>query len=362
MIGFSDETYIDIASGNGGHGAVSFHREKFVPKGGPDGGDGGKGGDVIFVVKNNLRTLAHLKKKRTFRAENGRNGGGDNCTGRDGNNILISVPNGTVIKNAETGKVIKDLTGLESFTILRGGRGGKGNSHFKTSRHQTPRFAQEGEEGKEMRIGVELKLIADIGLVGFPNAGKSSLINAITNATSEVAPYPFTTKIPHLGMLRIYGEDVLIADIPGLLEGSSEGRGMGIKFLKHIERTHSLAFLIDLSEENALTAFDILLEELSTYSHKLSEKSRIVIGTKMDIEGTAEVLEELKKKYPNEKVLPLSVFDKELLHEIQKELLILRNTGVENIKDSGEKSIVVSAKEEFLPMNIPEGAVFRDEP
>lgn len=350
MVGFSDETYIDIASGNGGNGAVSFHREKFVPKGGPDGGNGGKGGDVVFVVKDNLRTLLHLKKVRTFRAENGGNGSGDNCTGRDGNDIVIAVPPGTVLKKADTGEVIKDLTGLTTYTLLYGGQGGKGNAHFKTSRHQTPRFAQDGERGVEMRIGVELKLIADIGLVGFPNAGKSSLINAVTNSTSEVAPYPFTTKIPYLGMLRLYNEDVLIADIPGLLEGSSEGRGMGIKFLKHIERTHSLAFLIDMSSENALDAFDILLEELKAYSSLLLQKKRVLIGTKMDIDGTQDTFKAFKKKYKNEKVLPLSVFDKTKLLNVQKEFLSLKNAD-EKTTSSGE----------FQKLNIPDGVVFRDD-
>ena len=358
MIGFSDETYIDIASGSGGHGAVSFHREKFVPKGGPDGGDGGKGGDVIFVIKDNLRTLSHLKKTRSYKAQNGQNGSSCNCTGKDGENIYISVPNGTILKNASTGKIIKDLTGLKEYTLLKGGRGGKGNAHFKTSRFQTPRFAQDGEEGKEMRVGVELKLIADVGLVGFPNAGKSSLINAITNATSEVAPYPFTTKIPHLGMLRLHGEDVLIADIPGLLEGSSEGRGMGIKFLKHIERTHSLAFLIDVSDENALAAFDILLSELNAYSHKLAEKNRIVIATKLDIDGTDDVYKKLKKRLKNEKVYPLSVFNKDMLKSVEEALLTLRNNSEEMSREAIEKR----EKDKFQSLNHREGVVFRDEP
>lgn len=351
MIGFSDETYIDVASGHGGKGAVSFHREKFVPKGGPDGGNGGKGGDVIFVVKNNLRTLLHLKKIRTFRAENGYPGGGDNCTGRDGKDVVIPVPPGTILKKADTGEVIKDLTGLEVYTFLRGGQGGKGNAHFKTSRFQTPRFSGDGEEGVEVRLGVELKLIADIGLVGFPNAGKSSLINAITNSTSEVAPYPFTTKIPYLGMLRLYDEDVLIADIPGLLEGSSEGKGMGIKFLKHIERTNALAFLVDMTSENALEAFDILLKELRAYSPLLSEKKRILIGTKMDEEGAKETFKAFKKKYKSEKVLPLSVYDKKALLEVEKVFVALKS-GTD---------IDAKPKSDFKKLDIPEGVVFRDE-
>lgn len=350
MIGFSDETYIDIASGNGGNGAVSFHREKFVPKGGPDGGNGGKGGNVVFVVKNNLRTLLHLKKVRTFRAENGSPGSGDNCTGRDGKDIYINVPPGTVLKNADTGEVIKDLTGFSSYTLLYGGQGGKGNAHFKTSRHQTPRFAQDGEKGVEMRLGVELKLIADIGLVGFPNAGKSSLINAITNSTSEVASYPFTTKIPYLGMLKIYDEDILIADIPGLLEGASKGKGMGIKFLKHIERTHSLAFLVDMTDENYLSAFDILLKELNEYSPSFLQKQRVLIGTKMDCDGAKDTFKEFKKKYKKETVLPLSVFDKTMLLNVEKEFFKLKN-------ESEEPTV----SKDFQKLNIPSDVVFRDE-
>ena len=208
MFGFSDETYIDVASGNGGNGCVSFHREKFIPKGGPDGGDGGKGGDVVFVVKDNLRTLGHLKMVRVYKAENGRPGQGDRCFGRSGADIEIPVPPGTVIKDAETGEIIKDLTGEKRWVFLKGGKGGLGNWHFRSSTRQTPRFAQPGEKGVEMRIGVELLVIADIGFVGFPNAGKSSLLNLLTNARSKVAGYPFTTKIPQLGAMRYDGQDI----------------------------------------------------------------------------------------------------------------------------------------------------------
>ncbi len=318
MFGFSDETYIDVQSGDGGAGCVSFRREKYVPKGGPDGGDGGNGGDVVFVVKNNLRTLGHLKMVRVYRAENGRGGQGARMYGRNGRDTEIPVPPGTVIKNAETGEIIKDLTGLERFVFLKGGKGGLGNWHFRTSTHQTPRFAQSGEKGVQMRIGVELLVIADIGFVGFPNAGKSSLLNLLTNARSKVAGYPFTTKIPQLGVMRIWDSDIVLADIPGIIEGASAGMGMGFKFLRHISRTKGLAYLIDLSDENFQDAFDILRSELEKYSPDLVSKPSVVIGTKIDEEGAEEHFEELRKKYgARYTVLPLSIYDDSLLEPVR---------------------------------------------
>ena len=318
MFGFSDETYIDIASGNGGNGCVSFRREKFVAKGGPDGGDGGKGGDLVFVVKNNLRTLAHLKIIRTFRAENGHNGSGARCYGRAGNDMEIPVPPGTVIKDAQTGEVIKDLTGEERFVFLKGGRGGLGNWHFRSSTRQTPRFAQPGESGVEMRVGLELLVIADIGFVGFPNAGKSSLINMLTNARSKVAPYPFTTKIPQLGMMRYNGNDIVLADIPGIIEGASQGAGMGFKFLKHIARTGGLAYLIDCSQDDCLDKYDLLRNELGSYSQELLEKKEIIIGTKMDEENAPENFEKLKAKYPDKDCYSMTILDEQTVKPIMK--------------------------------------------
>ncbi|NCC63215.1 MAG: GTPase ObgE [Spirochaetia bacterium] len=308
MFGFSDETYIDVASGNGGNGCVSFRREKYVPKGGPDGGDGGRGGDVVFVVKQNLRTLAHLKLVRTFRAENGKNGMGDRCYGRDGADIEIPVPPGTVIKDAQSGQIIKDLTSLDRWVFLTGGRGGQGNYHFRTATRQAPRFAQSGEKGVETRVGVELLVIADIGFVGFPNAGKSSLLNMLTNARTKVAGYPFTTKIPQLGMMRYDEHDIVLADIPGLIEGASEGAGMGIKFLRHISRTSGLAFIIDLSDDRYFDAYDTLCKELASFEPQLLEKQQVIIGTKIDEPGTTERLKELKEKYPDKDVLGLCVY------------------------------------------------------
>ena len=318
MFGFSDETYIDIASGNGGNGCVSFRREKFVEKGGPDGGDGGKGGDLVFVVKDNLRTLAHLKIIRTFRAENGKNGSGARCYGRNGNDMEIPVPPGTVIKDANTGEIIKDLTGVDRFVFLKGGRGGLGNYHFRTSTRQAPKFAQPGEPGIEMRVGLELLVIADIGFVGFPNAGKSSLMNMLTNARSKVASYPFTTKIPQLGMMRLGDQDVVLADIPGIIEGASQGAGMGFKFLKHIARTGGLAYLVDMSEPDCLDKYELLRHELETYSPELVQKKEVLIGTKLDEEGAPENFERFKAKYSDKTVFGMSIFDEDSVKPIMK--------------------------------------------
>lgn len=336
MFGFSDETYIDVSSGNGGAGCVSFHREKFVPKGGPDGGDGGKGGDVVFVVKDNLRTLGHLKAVRVYKAENGHNGQGDRCFGRNGKDIEIPVPPGTVLRNAETGELIKDLTGLDRFVFLKGGKGGLGNWHFRTAVRQAPKFAQPGEKGVSMRIGVELQIIADIGFVGFPNAGKSSLLNLLTNARSKVAGYPFTTKIPQLGVMRYDDKDIVLADIPGILEGASTGLGMGIKFLKHISRTNGLAYLIDVSDERYLDAFDILKRELAEFSPDLAAKDSVIIVTKMDEgEDASSRFSEIRSKYADMTVLPLSIYMDELLEPVKQAFIYLARGQEEKEEGNG---------------------------
>ena len=340
MFGFSDETYIDVQSGDGGAGCVSFRREKFVPKGGPDGGDGGRGGDVVFVVRENLRTLGHLKMVRVYRAENGRSGQGARMYGRDGRDVEIPVPPGTVIKNAETGEIIKDLSDCDRFVFLKGGKGGLGNWHFRTATHQTPRFAQPGEKGEAMRIGVELLVIADIGFVGFPNAGKSSLLNLLTNARSKVAGYPFTTKIPQLGVMRIYDRDVVLADIPGIIEGASEGQGMGFKFLRHISRTKGLAYLVDLSDERYLEAYDILKGELEKYSPELAMKPSLLIGTKIDEDGAEERFRLLEEKYSSRMtVLSLTIYDDSLLEPVKAAFAALAGMTGES-KDPGFTSVM----------------------
>ena len=336
MFGFSDETYIDVASGNGGNGCVSFHREKFVPKGGPDGGDGGKGGDVVFVVRENLRTLGHLKMVRTYRAENGRPGQGDRCFGRNGADIEIPVPPGTVIKDAQTGEIIKDLTGETRWVFLKGGRGGLGNWHFRSATRQTPRFAQPGEKGQEMRVGVELLVIADIGFVGFPNAGKSSLLNMLTNARSKVAGYPFTTKIPQLGAMRYDSQDIILADIPGIIEGASRGAGMGFKFLRHISRTKGLAFFIDLSDESCLDSYDILCGELGTYAPALLEKPQVIIASKLDEDGAQERLEALRSRLAGKDIHPLSIYMDETVEDVKQAFIhLVATSGIVEDEEGG---------------------------
>ena len=336
MFGFSDETYIDVASGNGGNGCVSFHREKFVPKGGPDGGDGGKGGDVVFVVRDNLRTRGHLKMVRTYRAENGRPGQGDRCFGRNGADIEIPVPPGTVIKDAQTGEIIKDLTGETRWVFLKGGRGGLGNWHFRSATRQTPRFAQPGEKGQEMRVGVELLVIADIGFVGFPNAGKSSLLNMLTNARSKVAGYPFTTKIPQLGAMRYDSQDIILADIPGIIEGASRGAGMGFKFLRHISRTKGLAFFIDLSDESCLDSYDILCGELDTYAPALLEKPQVIIASKLDEDGAPERLEALRARLAGKDIHPLSIYMDETVEDVKQAFIhLVATSGIVEDEEGG---------------------------
>lgn len=335
MFGFSDETYIDVASGNGGNGCVSFRRELCVPKGGPDGGDGGRGGDVVFVVKPNLRTLDRLKMRRSYKAENGQNGGGARCFGRDGRDVIVEVPAGTVIKNAQTGEIIQDLTGMDRFVFLKGGKGGLGNWHFRSATRQTPRFAQKGQEGQSMRVGVELLLIADIGFVGYPNAGKSSLLNALTNARAKVAGYPFTTKIPQLGMMRYGDQDVVLADIPGLIDGASQGAGMGIKFLRHIARTKGLAFLIDVTDDRYLNAYDALCGELKAFNPEMMDKPSVIVATHMDGEHAEEHLAQLKKKYPDKEIVPICVFLDQGIEEVKQSFMRLANRGNEGVAQTG---------------------------
>jgi GTP-binding protein len=290
---FIDEAIITVRSGDGGNGCLSFRREKYVPLGGPDGGDGGKGGDVTLVSSQDRRTLYPFRFKHEFTAQRGGGGEGRQRTGKSGSDLVIEVPPGTIVRDAETGDIIKDfcLPG-ESFIIARGGRGGKGNTHFKSSTHRTPRFSQPGEAGEVKQLKLELKLLADVGIIGFPNAGKSTLISVISAARPKIADYPFTTLVPNLGVVKAGDrEPFVVADIPGLIAGAHTGAGLGIHFLRHIERTRMLVHLIDASAidpENPLEAYAAINTELSSYSPDLARKPQIIALNKLDLPGTEE--------------------------------------------------------------------------
>ena len=281
---FIDYAKIKLQAGNGGKGSIAFHREKYIDKGGPSGGDGGRGGNIIFKTNPNLHTLQDIRYKRIYKAKNGQSGGANKRTGKSGEDLIIHVPCGTIIKNIESQSIIKDLVKEnESHIICQGGIGGKGNFHFKSSTQQTPRFAQEGTKGQNLSIELELKVLADVGLVGLPNAGKSTLLSVMTTAKPKIADYPFTTLQPHLGIVK-YGEyqSFVMADIPGLIEGASEGKGLGHQFLKHIERNKILLFLIDVEEPNPNDIYNQLMDELVNFNKDLIDKDRIVVRTKID--------------------------------------------------------------------------------
>ena len=284
---FIDKVKILVKAGDGGDGAISFRREKYVANGGPNGGDGGKGGDVILKVKDNLNTLIDFRFHKHFRAQNGENGGIKNMAGKRGENLVIYLPRGTLVRDAESGKVIVDMFDKDAeYTLLRGGNGGKGNQHFASSRRQTPRFSQGGQKTKEHEIVLELKTIADVGLVGFPNVGKSTLLGAITEAKPKIANYHFTTLSPNLGVLKQFDKSCVLADIPGLIEGASEGVGLGHQFLRHIERTRLIVHIVDISGcegRNPQEDFVAINKELRAFSQVLSDLPQIVVLNKVDL-------------------------------------------------------------------------------
>ncbi len=281
---FIDYAKIIVKSGNGGDGHISFRREKYVPKGGPDGGNGGKGGDIIFVADSHMNTLLDFKYKRQYKAQNGSPGGKNRCTGANGEDLVIRVPMGTIIKNSINDEILADITELDyHYIIAKGGKGGKGNSEFATPTNQAPRYAEDGEQGIETEILLELKLIADVGIVGFPNSGKSTLISVISSAKPKIADYPFTTLIPNLGIVRIDNQkSFVVADIPGLIEGAHDGKGLGTQFLRHIERTKVLVILIDSQSENTRVDLKILLSELKSYNPEIVKKKKIICLSKID--------------------------------------------------------------------------------
>jgi GTP-binding protein len=294
---FIDQTTIHVKAGDGGHGCVAFRREKFVPKGGPSGGDGGTGGSVWIVASRRLNTLYHLKFQREWKGGRGQHGMGSNCSGHDGDDVTIELPIGSVVRDTVTNEILADLKeDGERVLAAKGGRGGWGNQHFATATRQAPRFAQDGNAGEERELFIELKLIADVGLIGLPNAGKSTLISVISAAKPKIADYPFTTLIPNLGVVSAdNSQTFVVADIPGLIEGAHEGHGLGDQFLRHVERCSVLVHLVDLSaNEDPATDAEVIARELELYSELLAKKPRIICGSKLDSEvpGNSEKLKE----------------------------------------------------------------------
>ncbi len=297
---FIDEARIYVKAGDGGNGCLAFRREKFVPHGGPSGGDGGRGGDVVFVASIHYNTLLHFRFNPEHKAQRGRHGEGSNRTGHDGTSIDVPVPVGTVVFDESTGELVHDFAiAGERFTIARGGRGGRGNARFATSTHQAPTEHEEGRPGEEKRLRLELKLLADVGLVGFPNAGKSTLISRISAARPKIADYPFTTLEPNLGVVDVGdGRTFVVADIPGLIEGAHQGSGLGIQFLRHVERTRVLVHLVDVSEitgRDPVNDFEVILRELASFSPEMAAKPMLLVASKIDVAQDGERVEALAR-------------------------------------------------------------------
>ena len=351
---FTDYVKIIAKAGNGGDGAVSFRREKYVAAGGPDGGDGGKGGSVYFEVDQDRNTLIDFRYQKKFKAENGKNGEGAHRFGKSGEDLVIKVPLGTIVKDSQTGKVLADLSELgQKELILAGGRGGKGNSHFATSTRQAPRFSQEGEKGEEKEFILELKLLADVGLLGFPNVGKSTLLSVVTDATPKIADYHFTTLEPNLGVVKgEYGDSFVIADIPGIIEGASQGIGLGIQFLRHIERTRLLLHVIDVSGiegRNPVQDFNTINEELKQYSEKLSQRKQIIVANKVDSMQDENLYQELEKmaKEKGLEIYKISAATKQGIKELMIRVAeVLRTLPKEDLVEIQKEEKVYTLQEE----------------
>lgn len=351
---FTDYVKIIVKAGNGGDGAVSFRREKYVAAGGPDGGDGGKGGSVYFEVDPDSNTLIDFRYQKKFKAENGKNGEGAHRYGKSGEDLVIKVPLGTIVKDAETGRVLADLSEQkQKELILAGGRGGKGNSHFATSTRQAPRFSQEGEKGEEKELILELKLLADVGLLGFPNVGKSTLLSVVTDATPKIADYHFTTLEPNLGVVKgEYGDSFVIADIPGIIEGASQGIGLGIQFLRHIERTRLLLHVIDVSGiegRNPVKDFETINEELKQYSEKLSQRKQIIVANKVDSMQDSILYEELEKmaKEKGLEIYKISAATGQGVKELMKHVSdVLKTLPKEDLIEIQKEEKIYTMKEE----------------
>ena len=347
---FIDTAKVFVKSGDGGNGAITFRREKYVPLGGPDGGDGGKGGSIIFRVDTGITTLLDFKYKKRFVAEDGEKGCGSKCYGKDGENLIIKVPMGTIIREAESNKIIADLSHKDQeLVLLRGGKGGKGNVKFATATKQAPHYAEPGMPGDELNIVLELKLLADVGLLGFPNVGKSTLLSMTTKAKPKIANYHFTTIKPNLGVVAVDGiEPFVMADIPGIIEGAAEGVGLGIQFLRHIERTRLLVHIVDISGIEGREPFDDFVkinEELKKYSVKLWDRPQIVVANKTDMLYDDNIFEEFKKKVQEmgfDKVFKMSAATNEGVDAVMKE-------AARMLKEIPVTELEISEDEMYIP-------------
>ena len=366
---FADRTRIFIQSGKGGDGHVSFRRELYVPNGGPDGGNGGRGGDVIFETDPGLNTLGDFRYNKKYKAESGQEGGKRRCTGKDGEDLILKVPEGTVIYDDDTGKILADMSGdNKRVIVLRGGRGGKGNMNYATSTMQAPQYAQPGQSAQELWIRLELKVIADVGLVGFPNVGKSTFLAAVTRARPKIANYPFTTLNPNLGVAYIdEGSSFVIADIPGLIEGASQGVGLGCEFLRHIERTRVIIHIVDISGTEGRDPVDDINkinEELKTYDPDILNKPQVIAANKtdcLDKESLDEALEELQKAFPDSEIFPISaaVGDgikpllykvKEILDGMPKDAVVFEpEVDTDTLFDNPDEPFYVSKEKDGVP-------------
>lgn len=320
---FVDEVIVKLIAGKGGDGCTSFRREKFIAMGGPNGGNGGRGANIIFKVDKSLKTLIDLKMKKIIKGDKGVNGKGSDQNGANAEDIIIKVPEGTVVTEKNTGKLICDLIkDNEEFIVAHGGRGGKGNKAFATHDNPAPKMSELGAPGEEIEIKCELKVLADVGLVGLPSVGKSTLLSVISNATPKIAAYHFTTLSPNLGVVKVYDDSFVMADLPGLIEGASEGVGLGIKFLKHAERTKVIAHVIDMSgtEYNPIESYETIINEIKKYDENLLKRPSVIIASKMDIENSKENLAKFQKKYPNLKIYPISSIYNEGIKELITDL------------------------------------------
>ena len=353
---FVDKAKILIIAGNGGNGAVAFHREKYINAGGPDGGDGGRGGNIVFQVDDNLSTLSDFRYKRKYKAPNGENGRGSNCNGKRGEDLIIKVPRGTVIKEVETGFVMADMSVEETFIAAKGGKGGWGNSHFKTPTRQVPRFAKDGAPGEKWEVTLELKLLADVGLIGFPNVGKSTLISVVSEAKPIIADYHFTTLIPVPDVVRMGPESSFVmADIPGIIEGASDGVGLGHEFLRHIERCRLLVHVVDVAGSEGrdpIEDFEAINSELFKYNDELASYPQIVAGNKIDL-ATDEQRETFEKYIRNkgldyyEIIAPIAEGTTELINAVAAQLAKLPPVRIYEKQEITPKEILKSAKQDF---------------